>query len=379
MKPEYASAGDLAALIASDADLQSKARACQQLAVTGTAESVPALASLLDDAVLGDYARCALEQIPSPAAAEALRTSLGRLKGRQLAGAVNSLALLRDSTAVPAIAAMSRDPSTERESGALSALGLIANDEAVREIRAALTGTERVPAAHAALAAANRLLGDSKRNAALELLRDLARAKPPIHLLEAACELEWTATALTLFDGRTFDGWEGDLSWFRISDRAIVAGSRTRPIPQNEFLVSTREFADFEMRLQVRLAGGKGNGGIQFRSHRVDGSREMAGYQADIGQDYWGRLYDESRRQTFLGTRCKPEALAAVLRPDGWNDYRIHCKERRIQLHINGLLTTDFTETEPQIPATGRLGLQVHAGDPMEVWYRDLRIRDLGA
>jgi hypothetical protein len=217
------------------------------------------------------------------------------------------------------------------------------------------------------------------RDAALGLLRDLINAQPPVHLLEAARELEWQATALTLFDGRTFDGWEGDLSWFRIFDRAIVAGSLTRPIPQNEFLASTRGFADFEMRLQVRLAGGKGNGGIQFRSQRADHSREMIGYQADIGQDYWGGLYDESRRGTFLGTRCKPEALAAVLRPDGWNDYRIRCEGKRVQLHVNGLLTTDFTETDPQIPAAGRIGLQVHAGDPVEVWYRNLRIKDLSA
>lgn len=379
MKPESATAAELNALLASDADIQLKARSCQQLAINGTADSVPALEKLLGDEKLGDYARCALENIPSPAAAEALRRALPALKGRLLAGAVNSLGVLRDTAAVPALAALAQSPASERESGALAALAQIASDEAVGGIRSALSGPNARAAAQAALAAASQLLDDSKKAAALALLRDLTTSKPPPHLLDAAGALEWNANAVSLFDGRTLDGWEGDNAWFRIFDSAVIAGSRTRPIPQNEFLVSAREFGDFELRLQVRLIGGKGNGGIQFRSQRVAGSREMIGYQADVGPDYWGGLYDESRRNTFLGTRCKPEALAAVLRPDGWNDYRIRCEGKNIQLHINGLLTTEFVETDPQIAASGRIGLQIHSGDPVEVCYRNLRIRELKA
>lgn len=379
MKPESATAAELTALLASEADIQLKARACQQLAVNGSEEAVPALEKLLGDDKLGDYARCALENIPSPAAAAALRRTLPSLKVRQLAGAVNSLGVLRDAAAVPALAALAKQPASEKESGALAALAQIADDAAVTEIRTALAGPNAGAAAPAALAAARRLLADSKKEAALSLLGQLSAARPAAHLLDAARELEWNATAVSLFDGRTLDGWEGDVAWFRIFDSAVIAGSRTKPIPQNEFLVSSREFADFELRLQVRLIGGKGNGGIQFRSQRVAGSREMIGYQADVAPEYWGGLYDESRRKTFLGTRCKPEALAAVLRPDGWNDYRIRCEGKRIQLHVNGLLTTEFTETDPQIPVTGRIGLQIHSGDPSEVCYRNLRIRELKA
>jgi hypothetical protein len=370
MNPESTSPAELIALLQGEADIQFKARACQQLAITGTAAAVPALAKLLDHEKLGDYARCALENIPGPESAAALRNALPGLKGTLLAGAVNSLGVIRDAAAVPALAKL----ADEKDTGALAALGLIADEAALTEIRKRLTGPDATAAAVAGLTAARVLLKDTKAEAAKALLGEIAKAKVPAHLAQAAGEQIWQASAVSLFDGASLTGWEGDATWFRVYDRAIIAGTMDKPIPRNEFLVFGKEFGDFELRLQVLLKGGKGNGGIQFRSQRVPGSHEMIGYQADIGPEYWGGLYDESRRKTFLGTRCKPEELAAVLRPDGWNDYRIRCEGPRVQLWINGLLTTDFTETDDQIPRSGRIGVQIHSGNPAEVWYRNLRL-----
>ena len=92
------------AVLASEAGVHEKARACQQLAVVGGPAAVPALASLLDHEPLADYARSGLEAIQDPAAGEALRKALPRLKGRLLAGAVNSLGVRRDTAAVPDLA-----------------------------------------------------------------------------------------------------------------------------------------------------------------------------------------------------------------------------------------------------------------------------------
>lgn len=378
MNPESSSAADLVALLASDATVELKARACQQLALNGDDSAVPALAGLLGDARLGDYARCALEQIPSPAAAEALRRALPALQGSQLAGALHSLGMRGDPRSVDALVALvkdSKEPSTRV--AALGALGVAGSEAAAQAIAAALGGAEQEAACLAALAAARHLLDASKQPAALDLLQRLADAKPAGHLVSAVRELEWDASATELFDGTSLAGWEGDTAWFRVFDRAIIAGSRTRPVPRNEFLVSTREFSDFELRLEVRLIGGQGNGGIQFRSQRVPGSHEMIGYQADVGPGYWGGLYDESRRNTLLGKRCDEPALAAVLRPDGWNDYRIRCVGRRVELQVNGLITTTFDETDPAVPARGRIGLQIHSGAPVEVCYRGLRLREM--
>ena len=69
--------------------------------------------------------------------------------------------------------------------------------------------------------------------------------------------------------------------------------------------------------------------------------------------------------------------MAAVIQPDAWNDYRIRCRGRRIELWINGHLTVDYTESDPRIPQYGIIALQIHGGPPGEIGYRRIRIREL--
>jgi Domain of Unknown Function (DUF1080) len=179
-----------------------------------------------------------------------------------------------------------------------------------------------------------------------------------------------------LFDGKTLDGWSGNLKMFRIEDGSIVGGSMKESIPRNEFLTHKSEFADFELRLKFKALGKGVNGGIQIRSRRIPNHHEMIGYQADIADGYWGALYDESRRKKVL---AGPEAalVAKILKRDDWNDYAILCEGKRIQLRLNGTLTCDYTEADPMIEQTGLIGLQIHGGGPSEVWYKDLRIKVL--
>ena len=100
-----AEATRLIAVLRSNAATFDKARACQQLAVLGSKEAVPALADLLADEKLAAYARCGLESIADPAADDALRAALGRLHGKLLVGVVNSIGVRRDAKAVDAVAA----------------------------------------------------------------------------------------------------------------------------------------------------------------------------------------------------------------------------------------------------------------------------------
>ena len=92
-----------------------------------------------------------------------------------------------------------------------------------------------------------------------------------------------TKASVSLFDGKSLDGWEGDLNWFRVEEGAIVAGSLEKKIPQNLFLCTTKEYCDFELKVQAKLIGPGDNSGIQFRSQRVAGDTEGSGYQADMG------------------------------------------------------------------------------------------------
>jgi hypothetical protein len=182
-----------------------------------------------------------------------------------------------------------------------------------------------------------------------------------------------------LFDGRTFQGWEGDTgkTW-RIEDGAIVGGSLTETVPRNEFLATTRSYANFILRLKFKLVGtGFVNAGVQFRSRRVTSPpNEMSGYQADLGEKYWGSLYDESRRNKTLA-QPDPSQLTNLVKIDDWNDYEIRAEGRRIRLLLNGRQTVDYTEPDDTIPQTGLIALQIHGGGKAQVSYKDITVEEL--
>ena len=178
----------------------------------------------------------------------------------------------------------------------------------------------------------------------------------------------------TLFDGKTLDGWEGDTAHtWRVEQGAITAGTLEVQVPHNEFLATTKPFGNFELRLKFRLEGTEGfvNAGVQFRSRRIPNHFEMIGYQADLGEGFYGSLYDESRRNKVLVAADKT-ALSSVLKVGDWNDYRIRCESGHIQLWINGLKTVDYTETDPTVDASGKIALQIHGGGKTRVSYKDI-------
>jgi hypothetical protein len=203
----------------------------------------------------------------------------------------------------------------------------------------------------------------------------LVAALATLFLIEPAAAKDKSAP---LFDGESFEGWEGDTrKSFRIEDGAIVGGSLKEKIPRNEFLCTRRAYANFELRLKFKVLGEGANAGIQFRSRRIPNHHEVIGYQADLGDpSWWGCLYDESRRNRVLA-KSDQEKLSKVLKRNDWNEYRIRCQGLRVQLWINGVQTVDYTEPEDGIDQSGVICLQIHGGPPSEAWYKDIRIEEL--
>jgi hypothetical protein len=203
-------------------------------------------------------------------------------------------------------------------------------------------------------------------------------------VLALACAAPEPARRTPLFDGKTFEGWDGDTkeTW-RIADGCIVGGSLTKKVPRNQFLATKRSYKNFELRLKFKLLGdpkkGFVNSGVQIRSQRVPNDTEMIGYQADLGDpNWWGSIYDESRRNKVLA-QSDMEAIGKVLRRGDWNDYQIRAEGRRIRTWINGALAVDYTEKDEKIPQEGRIGLQIHGGGPAEVWFKDITLEELPA
>ncbi|MCW1886408.1 DUF1080 domain-containing protein [Luteolibacter flavescens] len=190
------------------------------------------------------------------------------------------------------------------------------------------------------------------------------------------------AERISLFDGKTLDGWEvrpGEEKWWKVQDGLITGGSLDEQVPHNTFLASKKRYANFDLRLKVRLVKGEGfmNSGIQIRSIRVPGDSEMSGYQVDAGPGWWGKLYDESRRNKVIGEPVDPAALKA--HDWAWNDYRILCEGPRIRTWINGVAALDYTEADGKIPLEGLIGVQAHSGGKVLAQFKDITIEELPA
>lgn len=176
-----------------------------------------------------------------------------------------------------------------------------------------------------------------------------------------------------LFNGKDLTGWEGDPFLWKAEDGMLIG--RSPGIAYNDFLTTTKEYADFVLRFQIHLLDNVGNSGVQIRSQRVSGSMEMIGYQADVGPTWWGSLYDESRRRVTLAAPSKA-TIQRALKPDGWNDYEVEAIGKRVVLKLNGTVTVDYTEEDETLAQSGLIGLQVHSGPALEVRFREIRIQE---
>lgn len=159
-----------------------KAKACQRLASTGTKEAIPALAALLTDPQLGHYARYGLEPIPDPSADDALRGALPKVKGRLLAGVIDSIGKRKDAKSAGTLARLLNNADPVVAQAAAAAMGNISGLEAAKALQSGLGRTKGAmhrAVAGAALVCAEGLLAQGQRAQALDLYSMLARPDVP--------------------------------------------------------------------------------------------------------------------------------------------------------------------------------------------------------
>jgi hypothetical protein len=156
------------------------------------------------------------------------------------------------------------------------------------------------------------------------------------------------------------------------SEREGVITGQHAGLAYNDFLRTKKQFANFRLSLEFQLVGGVGNSGVQFRSKPVAGSHEVEGYQADIGEKYWGALYDESRRKKVLAQKTLPGIDTGA-----WHKYVITALGDQITLELDGVKTVDYREAEAGIERTGFIALQVHSGKGITVHFKNLQIAEL--
>jgi HEAT repeat protein len=218
----------LIAILQSDAPAADKAITCKNLAICGNQDAVPSLAPLLADESLASWARIALEAIPGPAADEALRAALPKVKGNLLIGAINSLGVRRDAKAVDALVEKLKDADVEVVAAAAIALGNIGGTQAAKFLGQALTGPRneiRPVVAEGAVLCAERLMADAKFTESARLYDSVRQADVPRQR-----RLEATRGAIL---ARRSDGIPLLLEQLRAGDKAVfgIALRTARELP----------------------------------------------------------------------------------------------------------------------------------------------------
>ena len=200
-----------------------------------------------------------------------------------------------------------------------------------------------------------------------------------------------------LFDGKSLDGWDGNPAFWSVEDGAITGRTtKEKPTKGNTFIIwKNGELADFELKLKFRINGG--NSGVQVRSKDL-GKWVVGGYQADFDSagGWTGSFYEEKGRGILAkrgnkveitetgekkkvgATTPEKEILGSLAKGDDWNEYHISCKGNHVVFKLNGLTTVDLVDNQAsKRPEKGILALQLHAGPPMTVQFKDIELKQL--
>ena len=228
----------------------------------------------------------------------------------------------------------------------------------------------------------------------------------------AAMAASALAQEQVLFNGKDLTGWEGNPALWSVKDGVIrgetqpVADNPKRgDLKHNTFLVwKAGTVSDFEFHVKYRISSDSGNSGIQYRSTVLQQGEHgpiVSGYQADFeaGKTDSGILYEEKGRGILAkrgqkvvihegadakkpkievtGEVGKTDEIQAKIKPADWNEYRIVAKGGHLQHFINGVQTVDVTDETAVGARKGLLALQLHAGPPMVVQFKDLVLKEI--
>ncbi len=200
---------------------------------------------------------------------------------------------------------------------------------------------------------------------------------------------------VSLFDGKSLEGWEGDPIFWTVENGCITGRSTDKtPVPYSEYLVWQGEpVGDFILLADFRMVSG--NSGIEYRAWK-DAERNFGlnGYQADIAHgDIMGILYGEAlgeiiawrgEKATFDKDGNKSiekfgdaQEIAKSIRMSGWNTYRIEARGNLFTEYINDVKTSELVDERPIAPKHGIFGLQIHPGPPMTFQYKNIFLKKL--
>lgn len=211
---------------------------------------------------------------------------------------------------------------------------------------------------------------------------------------------------VSLFDGKSLKGWDGDPKFWSVEEGAITGiTTKETPTKGNTFIIfngkddKPDDFADFDLQFEYRIMAG--NSGVQYRSFRRSEKPDkwrIGGYQGDFeagdrftgivyGEGFRGILCNRGDKTTLSGEKGKPDKkvekfgdskeIGKAVKKKDWNSFRVVAKGYTFTQWINGVKTAELIDNHKDHRDKGWLAFQLHAGPPMKVQFRNVRIKEL--
>ena len=216
-----------------------------------------------------------------------------------------------------------------------------------------------------------------------------------------ATEPDDNAGFVSIFNGQSLQGWDGDPRYWRVENGEIVGETTAaNPVKLNNFLIwRGGVLRDFELKLEFRMNGS--NSGIQYRSTELPdvGKWVLKGYQADMDftENYMGNVHDERGRGVMsrrgevtrivdgpkfkvVGTIGDSTLLRGTMNVDGWNQYHIIARGPVLLQFMNRqLVSVAIDEDSKNLSSEGVLGFQMHTGPAFKIQFRNILYREIRA
>ena len=200
---------------------------------------------------------------------------------------------------------------------------------------------------------------------------------------EGCCQLcpkEKAEGFVSLFDGKTLDGWVGAVNGYAVEDGKLVVKQHG-----GGNLFTEKEYSDFIFRFEFKLPPG-GNNGVGIRSP-LKGNPAYAAMEIQILDNSAPRYAKLKPYQYHGSIYGVVPAKRGCLKPVGeWNSEEIRAEGSHITVTVNGMVIVDadLDKVQPQDghPHAGRHRKKGHIGflgHGAGVEFRNIRIKPLDA
>ena len=176
----------------------------------------------------------------------------------------------------------------------------------------------------------------------------------------------------SLFDGKSLKGWNAEKGYWEVKDGAIV-GDKKGNTPHHHYLFSERDYSDFEMHVDVKMTGYNSGVCVRIQPKSFD---DVPGYQVDMGDGFWGCLWDEHHRQKKIFDYPQ-ELQNALVKKEDWNHYYFRMVGTHVTIYLNGVKTAEGED--PGGFPSGPLGFQLCHGGNTVASFKNIYVKPLKA